>query len=361
MEESNTILSPLAIKEHKPGDQWKTPVRSIVRGLRWKGLSYGEIRLETGLTRSTIQHMVKGPSSRTTRKGKTFKPRLLKQVDIKRIFRFVSLSWTNRTKSWARIKAELHLEASTTTIRRTMKRHGYRRCVACRRPFISKKAAAKRLAFALKYRWWSIADWKKVIWSDEATFETGKRGRIWVTRRPSEQNCQDCIQSIYRSGRVSIMVWGAIGWDWKSPLIFMVKEEGRKGVCSQAYLNQVLEPVIFPFWASLTDEQRQEWHFIEDGSKVHKGKARLPRLNHGVRGFNWPPSSPDLNPIEKVWRWMKDEINKLDTVPLTIENLKEVIQELWSEVDPKEWRYLTHRLTCKLEDVIDCKGIATIH
>jgi hypothetical protein len=33
---------------------------------------------------------------------------------------------------------------------------------------------------------------------------------------------------------------------------------------------------------------------------VHKGKARLPRLNHGVRGFDWPPSSPDLNPIEKV-------------------------------------------------------------
>jgi len=157
------------------------------------------------------------------------------------------------------------------------------------------------------------------------------------------------------------MVWGAIGWNWKSPLIFMVKEEGRKGVCSQAYLNQVLEPVIFPFWASLTDEQRQEWIFMEDGSKVHKGKARLPRLNHGVRGFDWPPSSPDLNPIEKVWRWMKNEINKLDTVPLTIEDLKEVLQELWSEVDPKEWRYLTHRLTCKLEDVIDCKGMATIH
>ena len=100
---------------------------------------------------------------------------------------------------------------------------------------------------------------------------------------------------------------------------------------------------------------------MEDGSKVHKGKARLPCLNYGVRGFNWPPSSPDLNPIEKVWRWMKDEINKLDTVPLTIEDLKEVLQELWSEMDPKEWRYLTHCLTCKLEDVIDYKGMATIH
>jgi hypothetical protein len=79
-----------------------------------------------------------------------------------------------------------------------------------------------------------------------------------------------------------------------------VKEEGRKGVCSQAYLNQVLEPVIFPFWALLTDKQKQEWYFIEDGLKVYKGKARLLCLNHGVCGFNWPPSSPDLNLIEKV-------------------------------------------------------------
>jgi transposase len=176
MEESNLILSPSAIKEHNPGDQWKTPVRSIVRGIRRKGMSHSKIRKETDLTRSTIQHIVKGPSSRTTRKGKTFKPRLLNQADIKRIFRFVSESWTNRTKSWARIKAELHLEASSTTIRRTMKRHGYRRCIARRRPFISKNAAKKWLAFALKYRWWSMADWKKVIWSDECTFETGKRG-----------------------------------------------------------------------------------------------------------------------------------------------------------------------------------------
>ena len=100
---------------------------------------------------------------------------------------------------------------------------------------------------------------------------------------------------------------------------------------------------------------------MEDGSRVHKGKARLPRLNNGVRGFNQPPSSPDLNLIKKVQRQIKNEINKLNTVPLTIKDLKEVLQELWSEVDLKEWRYLTHRLTCKLEDVIDCKGMATVH
>ena len=32
---------------------------------------------------------------------------------------------------------------------------------------------------------------------------------------------------------------------------------------------------------------------------------------------------------------MKNEINKLETVPATKEDMIEVLQELWSEVDPK--------------------------
>jgi hypothetical protein len=52
----------------------------------------------------------------------------------------------------------------------------------------------------------------------------------------------------------------------------------------------------------LSDEQKAEFIFIEDGAKVHKGKARLPRLNRGICKFDWLPSSLDLNPIKKIWQ-----------------------------------------------------------
>ena len=120
------------------------------------------------------------------------------------------------------------------------------------------------------------------------------------------------------------MVWAAIGCDWKSPLVFLVKESG-----------QVLEAVVFPYYDKLSAKQKAEFRFMEDGAKVHAGKARLPRLNRGMRGFDWPPSSPDLNPIEKIWRWMKNEITKLETVPTSTEDMKEALQEPWSEVNPK--------------------------
>ena len=109
MEGINILSSPDL--NYKPGEMWRTPARSKIRVMRAAGKSYGEIKKLTGLEWSTIQGIIKGPSFRTTRKGKTFKLTLLKKSDIQRIFRFVSESWTNRTKSWVRIKAELFLEA----------------------------------------------------------------------------------------------------------------------------------------------------------------------------------------------------------------------------------------------------------
>ena len=153
------------------------------------------------------------------------------------------------------------------------------------------------------------------------------------------------------------MIWGAIGWDYKSPLVFLKKEEGCKGVNSRAYRDQVLEQVVFP----LFDDLGPEYIFMEDGAKVHKGHARLAKLQHNIRGFDWPPSSPDLNTIEKVWRWMKEELKKLPFVPTSRAELCRQIQKLWDLVDPRDYRPYTERLTCKLEDVIEMRGLATIH
>jgi transposase len=356
-----SLLSSPVLASRNPNSNWDTPSRAKIRVLAQTGLSQRKISQLCNVPQSTVNRIIKGKSSRRSRKGKTYKPVLITKREIQRIIQYISRSWEGRRATYAQIKSTCHITASTSTIQRALKRAGYRRCIACPRPFISALAAKKRLAFARKYRWWGTEQWKVVIWSDEATFETGKRGRVWVTRRTDEKACPTCIKSIYWSGRSSVMIWGALGWDWKSPLVFLEKRPDRKGVCSKAYLEQCLEAVIFPWYDSLNDTQKEEAIFMEDGSKVHKGHARLPRLNKGIRGFNWPPSSPDLNPIEKVWRWMKEEITKMIDLPTTIEHLKRVLQELWDRVRPEDYQCYTERLTCKIEDVIKVKGMATIH
>ena len=85
------------------------------------------------------------------------------------------------------------------------------------------------------------------------------------------------------------------------------------------------------------------------------------RLEHGIHGFDWPPSSPDLNPIERVWQYMKEKLKPLPYVITTKVELKMEIQKIWDEIDPHDFWHYTECLTCIIEDVIKVKGGATIN
>ena len=139
--------------------------------------------------------------------------------EIRHCICHIANSWSTRRLTFEQVRTQLGIQASARTIRRELRRAGYRRCIACPRPYISSQQAKRRVAFALEHRWWGTSDyaahrddgklggdWRKVIWSDEATFEVGKCGRILITWRVDEKRCTNCIRSIYRSGRFSVMI-----------------------------------------------------------------------------------------------------------------------------------------------------------
>ena len=291
----NTELFSSPPQPGGPGTMYTESARSKLRALKFEGRSTYEIIQKSKLRPSAVKNIINASSTHSVRrKGKKYKPKLLSTRDLRQIIRWISVDYGSRRRRMHDIKSQLSISASGETIRRVLQRLGYRRCIACPRPFISKKAAAKRLAFAQQHRWWGTSDaaaerasdWRKVVWSDECIFETGKTSRQWVTRRPDEKKCPTCIKSVYRSGRTTCMVWGAIGWDWKSPLVFMEghPDSSKKGISALSYLDQVLKPVIFPHWATLV--RKEEWIYMEDGAPIHKKEARLVMLNSGIRTFS---------------------------------------------------------------------------
>jgi transposase len=80
-----------------------------------------------------------------------------------------------------------------------------------------------------------------------------------------------------------------------------------------------------------------------------------------VHGFNWPPSSPDLNPIKRIWRYIKEKLKQLPYVITTKKELKREIQRIWNKINPRNFRHYIEHLIYIIEDIIKVKGDATIN
>jgi transposase len=55
--------------------------------------------------------------------------------------------------------------------------------VAAKKPLVTNRMRAQRIAFALKYRNWKTKDWKQVIFSDESIFRTTQATKGRCVRR----------------------------------------------------------------------------------------------------------------------------------------------------------------------------------
>jgi transposase len=63
-------------------------------------------------------------------------------------------------------------------------------------------------------------------------------------------------------------------------------------------------------------KQPGDYFYVEDNSNIHgksdtkknKGLCNVVRLECYINSINWPPCSPDLNPIENIWRVLKQRL-----------------------------------------------------
>lgn len=96
---------------------------------------------------------------------------------------------------------------SESTIRQVAKQHGFARRVKRRSVYIRPETVLKRLRWAEEN---SLQDWSRVIFTDEMSVEMGIVRQAYTTRRVGEAHLQRHLQLRFRSGRQSIMVWGAV-------------------------------------------------------------------------------------------------------------------------------------------------------
>jgi len=233
---------------------------------------------------------------------------------------------------------------------------GYSRRVARKKPFLDERKRGLRLAFAQAHQGWSKDDWRRVIWTDECyVWLSGHTSRVWVTRRPGEEYNDDCLLPKFPK-KNSIMVWGGILGGTKSELILWDKDNWGS-ITAKSYVDNVLIPVLQSFWMRESERAGQPLWLMEDGASAHRAVyTRQAREGYGIPKFDWPPSSPDLNPIENVWYILKDMLNKRPVRPEGREAMAEAIREEWQKISEVYLLTFIDSMPQRIEAVLAASG-----
>ena len=158
------------------------------------------------------------------------------------------------------------------------------------------------------------------------------------------------------------MVWGAISYNWKSPLVFL-EGTGKKGVGGQDYYDQVLEPVVGPAFNGLLGYSGYEKGglYVEDHAPVHGTRGLLVEAKQvlGIPLHERPSCSPDLNRIENVWRLLKQRIKARSRFPSTVAEMRAAVQEEWDKLEPAQWNKYIKEMPARIAQVHERRGMQT--
>src|SRR5713101_1780854 len=140
------------------------------------GHSTHSIAKKTGLGKSTVirtLHNHQMPSSGCPSKlSSRAQHAILSQITMGKV--------SNAVQAIKHINTIIPHPVSSQTVTNVLKKHSFKAVTKKKKPLLSAMHRKKCLAFALKYKEWTVEDWKRVTWSDETKINRigsdGKQG-----------------------------------------------------------------------------------------------------------------------------------------------------------------------------------------
>ncbi|KAL4242282.1 Ribonuclease H superfamily protein [Abortiporus biennis] len=144
--------------------------------------------------------------------------------------------------------------------------------------------------------------------------------------------------------------------DKKGPLVVLEYPGGKGGgMTSKRYQEQVLDAVLKDFYTQMK-ETRGSILFQQDSAPSHTSKSTKQWFrDHGIPLLYYPPSSPDMNPIERVWHELKRLLQLLPHPPTTVRGLQDAVRDAWDSLPIEDINKHVNHMQNRVEDVLAAK------
>lgn len=198
-----------------------------------------------------------------------------------------------------------------------------------------------------------------IFFTDEKVFtidstSNSRHDRYISKERPD--NVPDNVKYTFRSKHpASVMVFGLVASDGKKmPPVFI--QSGMR-INAEMYL-EILRNHVKP-WIEANYPPGTRYVFQQDGAPAHTAKKTQDWLRGNLVSFwtkeMWPPSSPDLNPLDySIWAYV--EKGACQKPHSSVPALKTAITKFWNSMDAEYIKKTCGAFRRRLEGVIKANG-----
>jgi transposase len=317
--------------------------------------------IKTGVGQREVSRTLKIPLSTVSRHSnlegiksppKKGRPKKLTPRDENFIVKEISSGKVpNATKMAKEIEERFDIAVSADTVSRVLKKKGFKSAEKKEKPQLSKKNIKARLEFAKAHEFWTLQDWKRVIFSDETKINRfNSDGRTWFwSKDPSVLN-EKSVKPTVKHGGGNIKMWGCMTFQGPG---YCCKIDST---LDQHLYKDILED-DFMKTIEFYNLDSKKVIFQHDNDPKHTAKSVKDWLkNQNFEVMVWPAQSPDLNPIEHLWFHVKKSLNQYELPATGMIELWERIQDVWNDISPEICSNLFESMPNRIQAVLAAKG-----
>jgi len=233
----------------------------------------------------------------------------------------------NRYSTIAEITHEYNkvalLKISERTIQRLISKLGFHPYKPISVLYLDEKHKEMRLKWAHKYINWTFENWKNICFTDEVTFILGNMNRPpYVWRQKNEITLDLAYVECKKIPQIKVIFWGYILSNGDRGI-----EPIHEKMNAEAYIRilDIVGPML----------KERSITLMDDNAPFHRtGNIKKKKKSLGIKTIEWPPVSPDLNPIENMWAFLKKAVSRKYQcgVHLDRDSLISIVKEEFEEI-----------------------------